>query len=112
MSVTRANVDFAKKIFRDRLGNDYVYGGQWSSTDTSVGTDCSGLVCSELNAVLYGPAMHWQRTDPATGEWITTESWRPIEVGERGPFGTITVASAANFPADAAVLICLHHGPG
>ena len=112
MPVTRANVDFAKRIFRDRLGNPYVYGGVFSPTNVRQGCDCSALVAHELNAVLYGSAMKWQRVDPATGGWITTESWRPIEVGQRGPFGTITAASAAAIPADAVVKIALHHGPG
>lgn len=43
---------------------------------------------------------------------MSTESWRPIEVGQVGPFGTITVASPRDIPADAAVKIALHHGPG
>lgn len=110
---TRTNVDFAKRIFRERLGNPYVYGGVFSPTNTDQGCDCSALVAHELNAVLFGAAMTWQRVDPTQGNaWITTESWRPIEVGDRGPFGTITAASAAAIPADAVVKIALHHGPG
>lgn len=106
MSVLRANVAFAKRIFADRLGNPYVYGGNWDPHDTSVGTDCSGLVIDILDACVNGTRMAWSR------HGMSTESWRPIEVGETGPFGTITVASPADFPSDAVVKVALHHGPG
>lgn len=113
MPALRANVDYCKQIFRERLGNPYVYGGVYSKTNKRQGCDCSALVAHMLNAVLFGANMQWNRVDPTQGNaWITTESWRPIEVGQRGPFGTITVASANDFPADAVVKICLHHGPG
>lgn len=106
MTVLRANVDFAKRIFADRVGNDYVYGGNWSPTDTNIGTDCSGLVIDILDACVNGTRMAWTR------HGMSTESWRPIEVGQVGPFGTITVAHPRDFPPDAAVLVALHHGPG
>lgn len=106
MSVLRTNVDFAKRIFADRVGNDYVYGGNWDPNDTSVGTDCSGLVIDILDACVNGTRMAWSR------HGMSTESWRPIEVGEVGPFGTICVASPADFPPDAVVKVALHHGPG
>lgn len=115
MSVTRTNVNFAKRIFDDRLGNPYVYGtnGDWDPFNTSKGCDCSALVAHILNATLFGPPMTWGRVDPThSNAWITTESWRPIEVGQIGPFGTITVASPRDFPPDAAVTVALHHGPG
>jgi len=106
MSVLRTNLEFAKRIFADRLGNDYVYGGNWDPNDTSVGTDCSGLVIDILDACVNGPRMAWSR------HGMSTESWRPIEVGQVGPFGTITVGSPADFPPDAVVKVALHHGPG
>ena len=106
MPATLANIAFAKRIFADRVGNDYVYGGCWSPYDTSVGTDCSGLVVHILDAVVNGAAMTWTR------HGMTTESWRPIEVGETGPFGTVCVARPSDFPADAVVKIALHHGAG
>ena len=98
--------------FNERVGNPYVYAGVWSPTNPRQGCDCSALAAHVLNGVIYGPAMTWQRVDPASGQWITTEAWRPIEVGQRGPFGTITVARPQDIPADAAVKIALHHGPG
>jgi hypothetical protein len=107
MAVTRTNVDFAKRILSQRVGNDYVYGGNWSPTDTSVGTDCSGLVIDICDAVHNGPRMAWSR------HGMSTESWRPIEVGQTGTiFGTVCVAHPRDFPPDAAVKIAIHHGPG
>lgn len=106
MTVTRRNVEFGKRILADRVGNDYVYGGNWLPDDIRVGTDCSGLVVDELDAAVNGTAMAWIR------HGLSTESWRPIEVGQVGPFGTICVRSPADFPPDAAVKIAIHHGPG
>ncbi|NGX09091.1 chitinase [Mycobacteroides franklinii] len=107
MTATRTNIEFAKRIFTDRVGNDYVYGGNWNPFDRSVGTDCSGLVIDELDAAINGTAMAWSR------HGMSTESWRPIDVGEMGTiFNTICVASPDDFPADAAVKIAIHHGPG
>jgi hypothetical protein len=113
MPVTRTNVDWWKNEFRKRVGNEYVYGGVYSKTNVRQGCDCSALTAHLLNGVIFGPNMVWSRTDPTRGNaWITTESWRPIEVGQKGPFGTITVARPQDIPADAAVKIALHHGPG
>lgn len=110
---TRTNVDWWTGQFRARVGNPYVYAGVFSPGNVRQGCDCSALAAHVLNGVLFGPAMTWQRVDPTRGNaWITTESWRPIEVGQRGPFGTITVARPQDIPADAAVKIALHHGPG
>jgi hypothetical protein len=107
VSVARANVEFAKRILADRVGNDYVYGGNWNPFDTSVGTDCSGLVVDICDAVRNGTAMAWSR------HGMSTESWRPIEVGQTGTiFNTVCVASPADFPPDAVVKIAIHHGPG
>lgn len=107
MAVLRANVDFAKRILADRIGNNYVYGGNWSPTDTSVGTDCSGLVVSICDAVRNGTRMAWSR------HGMSTESWRPIDVGQTGTiFQTVCVASPRDFPPDAAVKIAIHHGRG
>ncbi|BCI81170.1 hypothetical protein MTY66_27950 [Mycolicibacterium sp. TY66] len=54
MTVTRGDVEFAKRIFFDRLGDDYVYGGTWDPNDRGVGCDCSGLVTDVLSAVFNG----------------------------------------------------------
>lgn len=107
MPVTKANLEFAKRIFADRVGNDYVYGGCWNPHDTSIGTDCSGLVIAICDAVRNGTGMAWSR------HGMSTESWRPIDVGQVGTmFNTVCVADPSHFPRDAAVKIALHHGPG
>lgn len=112
MTVTRKNVEFAKKVFIDRLGDPYVYGGNWDPLNLKTGTDCSGLVGDCLDAVILGTAMPWQRS-------VTTESWaydyannRPAAPGAVGPKGSIAVASLADVPADAAVVVNIHHGGG
>lgn len=105
MAVSRTNVEFAKRIGLERVGNPYVYGGVWSASDKRQGTDCSGLCGHLLDAVVNGPAMRWQRIG-------STESWRPVEVGQTGPLGTVCVAGPQDFPADAAVKLAIHHGPG
>ena len=109
---TRRNVEWTLDRMAERVGNPYVYGGQFSADDIDVGCDCSALVAFVLNGVLYGPAATFRRVDGATGAWITTESWRPVEIGDVGPFGTICVARPEDIPADAIVKIVLHHGPG
>jgi hypothetical protein len=110
---TRANVDYWQARWRERVGNPYVYGGVYSPSNIHQGCDCSALAAHVLNGVLFGAAMTWQRVDPTRGDaWITTESWRPIDIGQRGPFGTITVARPQDIPADAAVKVALHHGEG
>jgi len=92
VGVLRANVDFAKRILTDRVGNDYVYGGNWNPNNTSVGTDCSGLVVDICDAVRNGPRMAWSR------HGMSTESWRPIEVGQTGTiFNTVCVAHPRDF---------------
>ena len=107
VSVLRTNVDFAKRIGSDRVGNEYVYGGNWNPFDKSVGTDCSGCVIDICDAARNGTAMSWTR------HGMSTESWRPIEVGQTGTiFNTVCVASPKDFPPDAAVKIAIHHGPG
>lgn len=111
MSLTRKNIEFAKVIAYDRRGNDYVYGGNWNPFDRSVGTDCSGCVVDELDAAINGTAMAWTR------HGLSTEAWRPPSMGgdanpANGPFGTVMVNHPSQFPADAAVLIAFHHGPG
>lgn len=105
MTVSRGNVEFAKRIFYDRLGNDYVYGGTFDPFDIKAGADCSGLVTDELGAVFFGTAMKWDR------EGLSTESYRYRDYGPQrvGPFDLVHVGSLGDIPADAAVVINLHH---
>lgn len=99
---TRANVEATKEFIRKRLGNPYVYGGALSN-NVRVGTDCSEV---------------WQTVlEMAFGRWVpgrqsegaTTESYRYIPVGGRGPFGTIRVAHWRDIPANAAAKLAFHH---
>lgn len=110
--MTTIHIDWTRHMLDARIGAPYVYGGTFSPTNTRQGCDCSALAAHILNGVLYGPEMTWQRIDPASGAWITTESWRPLKAGQRGPFGTITAARWQDIPADAPVKLALHHGPG
>ena len=114
MSVPRRNIDFAKRVFSDRVGDPYVYGGALDPNDTSVGTDCSGLVGSILEALVHGTVMSWARH-------VTTESWpynydtnAPAPAGTVGPYGTISVGGRHldRIPADAAAIVAIMHGGG
>ncbi len=113
MALLRSNIDFAKKIFADRLPyggseDSYVYGGTWDPNDPSVGTDCSGLVTDILSACVHGPDMIWGR------EGLSTEAYRDLPLGPQtvGPFDLVHVSSFSDFPPEAVVRISLHHGPG
>lgn len=113
MPITQKNASFAQQIVIDRHRDPYVYGGNWDPMQRATGTDCSGAVTDILDAAINGTAMEWTR------HGLSTESWRPPEMGgganpAHGPFGTIMVPgnNPANFPADAAVLLAFHHGPG
>jgi predicted chitinase/peptidoglycan hydrolase-like protein with peptidoglycan-binding domain len=108
VTVYRAHLEHAKRVFFDRLGNPYVYGGMWSPLNLKQGTDCSGLWNDILAAATTG-AVRWGRES----EGSTTESYRYVGgPGARGPFGLIRAASAAAVPANAPVKVALHHGPG
>jgi hypothetical protein len=111
VSVKRKNTEFSKVIAYDRHGNTYVYGGNWNPFNKAIGTDCSGCVVDILDAAINGTAMAWTRHS------MSTESWRPPSMGgganvNNGPFGTIMVNDPSQFPANAAVKVALHHGPG
>lgn len=106
MAITRANAEATKAFIRARLGNPYVYGGALSPTNVRQGTDCSEAV----QTVLEMAQGRYQPGRQANG--ATTESYRYISIGGVGPLGTIRVGSSRDIPADAAVKIALHHGPG
>ncbi len=105
MSVTRANVEATKAFIRARIGNPYVYGGALS-TNPRVGTDCSEVWQTVLEMV------HGRWVPGRQSEGATTESYRYIPVGGRGPFGTIRVAHWRDIPANAVARLAFHHGPG
>lgn len=107
MSVNRSGIEFAKRIFTDRLGAPYVYGDTWDPrTDHFyVGCDCSGLVTDVLSATLHNRQMIWGR------EGISTESYRYKPLGPQlvGVFPLVHVGSPADIPRDAVMRIDLHH---
>lgn len=106
MPPTRANVEATKAYFRLRFGNPYIYAGTLSPTNVKQGTDCSEAVQTAAELVLgrYKPGRQ--------SEGATTESYRGVKIGERGPFGTIRVAHWRDIPADAPLKIALTHGGG
>lgn len=111
MTVVRKNISFAEQVAIDRHWNPYVYGGNWDPFQRQVGTDCSGSVVDLVDGSINGTAMEWTR------HGLSTESWRPPSMGgganpANGPFGTVMVDSPDQLPADAAVWIAFHHGPG
>lgn len=111
MTATRKNISFAEQVVIDRHRDPYVYGGNWDPFDRQTGTDCSGAVTDILDAASNGTAMEWTR------HGLSTESWRPPSMGgaanpANGPFGTVMVNSPDQLPADAAVWVAFHHGPG
>lgn len=105
MAVTRANVEATKSFIRQRLGNPYVYGGSLSN-NVRVGTDCSEVWQTVLEMI------HGRWVPGRQSEGATTESYRYIPVGGRGPFGVIIVANYRDIPANAAAKLAFHHGPG
>lgn len=104
--VTRTYVNFAKRIFSDRIGDPYVYGGTWDPFNLSTGCDCSGLVTDILSACFHGTGMIWGR------EGISTESYRYKPWGPQlvaGIFPLFHVNSPSEIPSDAIMRIDLHH---
>lgn len=106
--ILKTNVDAWWNIAWPRDNKEYGYGGNWQRDNVWATTDCSGIVSYVLAMLTGGPAnFKWPRYP------VSTESYRVIEVGQRGPFGTICVASPQDIPADAAVKIgCMHGGGG
>lgn len=106
-TISQTNLDMWWSLARPRDKKDYGYGGDWLQYDVDASTDCSGIVCYLCAALTLGPqGWRWPR-------WpFSTEDWRVLNYGEKGPFGTISVALPTDVPADAAVKIGLHHGGG
>jgi hypothetical protein len=100
------NIDYFWSIARPRDGFAYNFGGCWERDNVTAATDCSGIVTHTLDALVNGPGMSWSRCG------LSTENYRNVPVGQRGPFDTVRVADPSKFPADAALKIALKHGPG
>ncbi len=128
MTILAGNVTTAISFFAARVGTAYDYGGMFSPTNTSCGTDCSGMVDTILHILTTGGG----GPVDANGRFIRTvdtESWPynyptdlAVAVGTVGPYGTICAGDAQpgppptvyppQIPSDAAAVIYLMHGGG
>jgi hypothetical protein len=113
MTISAANVAYVLQQFDERIGDAYVFGGDYSQSDPQVGCDCSYVAGWVLEALIKGAdAMSWAHN-------VSTESWAfhyatntPAPPGTVGPYGTIAVANLSDTPADAALVINIMHGGG
>jgi hypothetical protein len=113
VSVLQSSANWVLSAFQARLGDLYVFGGDYSPTVLTQGCDCSYCVGWVLEALTNTPAdMSWAHN-------VSTESWYydytnnvPAPPGSTGPYGTIAVASLADIPSDAALTINIMHGGG
>lgn len=111
--ILAANVEYMwNNVVLPRLGaSPYAWGGSFSATDPSVGTDCSGAVSAALGALVSGPAMPWVRQ-------FWTGTFSGVPVGATGPFGGILetsqlvcIAHPTDAPPDAAMIIAVLQDP-
>lgn len=128
MTVTMSMVSATVAFFVARIGNPYLYGGMFSPTNTSAGTDCSGCADTLLRILTTGSG------GPVDGNGnfirtLDTESWPynytddlAVPVGTVGPYGSICAGDAQpgpaptvyppQIPSGAAAIIYLMHGGG
>lgn len=115
--ILRSNIEFAKRVFLDRLTTDaqpllqpknidegpgdvYEYGGTFDPFNFGVGADCSGLCGIVLGAALNGPtAMTW-------GRLFSTETFPGPLSGFRQTNQQDLVSG--NYP----LKVCIMHGGG
>lgn len=117
-ALLRSNIEFAKRVFLDRLttdqqpvshptnpdigpGDEYVYGGCYDPFNFGIGADCSGSAGIFIGAALHGPgAMSW-------GRQFSTETFP-------GPFsGFRQVSQADLLNGSYPIKVCIgHHGGG
>ncbi len=100
MTLTRKNVEFAKRVFVDRLGDPYLYGGVYDAFHLGVGADCSGSAGIFIGAALLGADhMSWTRQ-------FTTEDFPGGFAGFRQVSQSDLLSG--NYP----IKVCIHHGGG
>lgn len=111
--IPAANVEYMwNSVVLPRLGTaPYAWGGSFSATDPSIGTDCSGAVSAALGALIYGPGMPWPRQ-------FWTGTFSGASAGDTGPFGgvpetsqLVCIAAPTDAPADAAMIIAVLQDP-
>ena len=111
--ILQTNVDYMwNTVVNPRLGvAPYTFGGSFVADNPTVGTDCSGAVSAELEALLYGPAMQWPRQ-------FWTGTFSGATPGQSGPFGGVAVtaqlvciAHYSDAPSDAAMIIAVKQDP-
>lgn len=117
MTLLRSNIEFAKRVFLDRLttdaqpllqpehidegpGDEYEYAGVFDPYNFGVGADCSGLCGIVLGAALNGPGkMSW-------GRLFSTETFPGPLKGFRQTTKNDLVNG--NYP----IKVCIMHGGG
>ena len=113
MALKRSNVEFAKRVFLDRLtaddapsghgpGVDYLYSGVYDPFNFGIGADCSGSAGIFIGAAFKGTDLSWSRQ-------FSTETWRLADP-HHGPFGGRRVGPRDW--GDAPIRVCLTHGGG
>lgn len=101
MALTRKNIEFAKRVFADRIGDPYIYGGVYDPFNLKTGADCSGSAGIFVGAALLGAdAMSWTRQ-------FSTETFP-------GPFqGFRQVSQSDLLTGDYPLKVCIgRHGGG
>lgn len=117
MTLLRSNIEFAKRVFLDRLttdaqpllqpahidegpGDEYEYAGVFDPYNFGIGADCSGLCGIVLGAAINGPnAMSWSRL-------FSTETFP----GPLPGFRRTTQADLVN--GNYPLKVCIMHGGG
>lgn len=120
MSIAAQNVQDVDREFDQRLGDQYVYGGDYApDPNTGQGDDCSYEVSWVVRGYLYGiNGFDWGTHPVSTESWpYTYDSSAPnggyaAAPGTVGPYGTIAIAGPNDQPADSALLICIMHQGG
>lgn len=100
----RSNIEFAKRVFLDRLTAEapYIYGGVCDSGNFGIGGDCSGLVGILTAIALRGP----QYFTSGYARQYSTETFP-------GGFSEFNRVDRADLLyGDYPVKVCIHHGGG
>jgi hypothetical protein len=115
VTLLRSRIEYAKRIFLDRLttdaqplaqsadidegpGDDYVYGGCYDPDNLGIGADCSGAVGIFLAAAHDGEDMSWQR-------YFSTETYP-------AGFESRRVSRDDLLTNPYPIKVCIHHGGG